>query len=292
MCIVALKIHDMKWSYVGRCRALVSKPTLFSTTVTTKLWIENYVATLYPDSDATAVDKEATRISLLSERPINTEKTKEFWTKACQETEAEAFLSDFRKNVEERLESLKQQQQESSSFAKLKEAKFKKEETATMYELEAILSVPFDTQLQKLLKMGTLRPMLDAYAPAAERQLFFQKYATLFLEGLEMEHLVPDPEGAIGPNDVSPDLREELSSEWSPSSDSTADREPRFSVRMVAYGTDEFGTPRAERARELYRMWNEYKAGRARFEEAMFKKGFLGVEEDGVRIKKKEKKEK
>jgi hypothetical protein len=166
------------------------------------------VATLYPEADAGTVDKEATRISLLSERPVDTEKTKEFWAKARQETEAEAFLIDYRENAKEKLTSLKQQQQETSPSAKLKE-----DEIATMYELEAILSVPFDAQLQKLVKMGTLRPLLDEYAPSAERQLFLEKYTPLFLEGLEMEHLVPDPKGSIGPDNVALELRKEWSRE-------------------------------------------------------------------------------
>jgi hypothetical protein len=65
---------------------------------------------------------------------------------------------------------------------------------------------------------------------------------------------------------------------------------------MVAYGTDEYGTSRAERAREMYRMWNEHKSNRARFEEALYKRGHLRLEEDGFRIhsrgKKKDKKDK
>mmetsp|Transcript_11806 Transcript_11806/g.25518 ORF Transcript_11806/g.25518 Transcript_11806/m.25518 type:complete len:779 (-) Transcript_11806:91-2427(-) len=238
-------------------------------------WIENYVATLYPDADASTVDKEATRKSLLSERPVDTDKTKEFWTRVRTETEAEAFLRDYRTAAREKLQSLNE------ATATLAE-----EDKTTQSDLEAILSVPFDTQLEKLVKMGTLRPLLDEYAPSADRKSFFEKYSPIFLEGLEMEHLVPDPEGPIGLDDIGSDLREEFSRDWTPGGAVADGKEPRFSIRMVPYGTDEFGSTRANRARELYRLWNEHKANRARFEEALFKRGHLGLEENGVRIKK------
>jgi len=98
-----------------------------------------------------------------------------------------------------------------------------------------------------------------------------------------MEHLVPDADGPIGLDDLSSEIREELSQQWRPSDGFGSDQEPRFAIQMIAYGTDEFATSRAERARDLYRLWNEHKASRARFEEAMFKKGYLPVEEDGTR---------
>eukprot|EP00581_Thalassiosira_minuscula_P014151 CAMPEP_0183721028 /NCGR_PEP_ID=MMETSP0737-20130205/13467_1 /TAXON_ID=385413 /ORGANISM="Thalassiosira miniscula, Strain CCMP1093" /LENGTH=782 /DNA_ID=CAMNT_0025950991 /DNA_START=126 /DNA_END=2474 /DNA_ORIENTATION=+ len=244
-------------------------------------WIEKYVATLYPEADATSVDKEATRNSLLSERPVDTQKTKEFWTKVRTESEAEVFLRDYRTSVKEELDALR------NNTTTLTD-----EEKSTQMELEAILSVPFDAQLDKLLKMGTLRPILDEYAPSTERKSFFAKYSHIFLEGLEMEHLVLDPDGPIRMEDLGADLRDELSREWTPSEGvgGGGTKEPRFAVRKIAYGTDEFGTSRAERARELYRLWNEHKANRARFEEALFKRGYLGLEEDGVRGKKKDKK--
>lgn len=94
-----------------------------------------------------------------------------------------------------------------------------------------------------------------------------------------MEHLVPDPDGPIGLDDLSSDVRDEMSREWTPESGLAAsDGEPRFAIRMVAYGTDEYGSARSERAREMYRLWNEHKANRARFEEQLFKKGYLGLE--------------
>lgn len=245
-------------------------------------WIEKYVATLSPEADGGSVDKDATRIALLSERPMDSNKTKEFWSKVRTETEAELFLEDYRKHAEEKLQSLNELSNQSD------------EEKQSISELQAILAVPFERQLQKILDIGTLRPVLDEYTSSKERNLFLDKYTPIFLEGLEMEHLVIDENGPIGLDDLSSEMREELSQLWLPGEGHTAgtDQEPRFSVQMIAYGTDEFATTRAERARDLYRLWNEHKASRARFEEAMFKKGYLPIEEDGTRgiSKKKEKK--
>ena len=241
-------------------------------------WIEKYVSTLYPEADATTVDLEATRVSLLAVRPTDTNQTKEFWSKISNETDAELFLKDYRKSAKEKLNTL---------WALTSPTD---EEKRTQTELEAILSVPFDVQLDKLVNMGTLRPILDDYVPGKERKVFLEKYSPVFLEGLEMEHLVPDPDGPIGLDDLSSELREELSSEWTPSTGSADGQRPRFSIRMFAYGSDEYGTTRAERARELFRLWNEHKANRARFEEALFKKGHLRLEEDGVRIQRRGKK--
>ena len=245
-------------------------------------WITKYVATLYPEADATTVDMEATRDSLLSVRPTDSGKTKEFWSKIASETDAELFLKDYRASAKEKLNVLWAQTTPTD------------EEKQMQTELEAILSVPFDVQLDKLVNMGTLRPILDDYSSGKERKSFLEKYAHIFLEGMEMEHLVPDPNGPIGLDDLSAELREELSREWTPSTGlgvgSADGQRPRFAVRMVAYGSDEYGTTRSERARELFRLWNEHKANRARFEEALFKKGHLRLEEDGVRIPKRGKK--
>eukprot|EP00804_Cyclotella_cryptica_P010238 CCRYP_016703-RA/>CCRYP_016703-RA protein AED:0.02 eAED:0.02 QI:160/1/1/1/1/1/2/328/765 len=243
------------------------------------LWIEKYVSTLSPEStDKDQIDLEATRAALLSEPPIDSARSKDFWTKVRTETEAEIFLRDYRLHAEEKLRAF------SSSSSTLTE-----EEKNLQSELQILLSIPLDRQLRKLVDMGTIRPILDEYTQNSDRQQFFEKYSTIFLEGLELEHLVPDPDGPIQLEDVGPTLREELSRSFSPTDLGVfaSDQEPRFAIRKIAYGTDEFGTPRAQRARDLYRLWNEHKANRAKFEEAMFKKGFLGLKETRMGQKKK-----
>ena len=142
--------------------------------------------------------------------------------------------------------------------------------------------------------MGTLRPMLGDYAPGKERTTFLDKYAPIFLKGLEMEHLVPDPNRPIVVSDLSSDIQDELLAEWTTSSGLAAadGSEPRFVIQMVAHGTDEFRKARAEWTRVLHQLWNEHKVNRARFEESLFKKGYLPLRENEVRIKRKPNKDK
>ena len=141
--------------------------------------------------------------------------------------------------------------------------------------------MPYEHQLQKLVNMGSIRPILDEYIEESDRQDFLEKYSSIFLEGLELECLIPDPNGPIALEDIGPDLREEFAALHS--------QDQRFRIEKVAYETDEFGTERAQRARDLYRLWNEHKSNRARFEEAMFRKGFMNLEEKKDAGKKKKK---
>jgi hypothetical protein len=76
---------------------------MFRNHLFTQQWMDSYIIALYPDSEASTVDKEATRLSLLSERPIDAKKTKEFWSSIGSETDAELFLKDYRAKAEEKL---------------------------------------------------------------------------------------------------------------------------------------------------------------------------------------------
>lgn len=244
---------------------------------------------------------DATRRALLSERPVDRTVQKQFWDSVRTETEAELFLQDYRAKAREQL---------AQADTAIIDDELKS-------QLETILSTPYERQLQKLVDMSTLRPVLDEYTTVQDRRLFFEKYSPIFLEGVEMEHLVPDPDGPIGLDDLGAELRDELAREWDPSggnandrsselladattplsslmsssssSSTSSDSSPRFKIEMIPYGTDAYGTERALRAREMYRLWNEHKANRAKFEEAMFKKGLLGLEEKRVPKTKKEK---
>jgi hypothetical protein len=215
---------------------------------------------------------EATRKALLSQPPVDSTKSKDFWTKIRSETEADNFLQDYRSKAKEKLSAL-------AASVSLSE-----EDKAVQSELQTILSVPYDRQLAKLVTMGSIRPILDEYVEDSDRQDFLEKYSSIFLEGLEVECLVPDPNGPIQLEDLGPTLREEFAA--------MHPQDQRFTVRKIAYGTDEYGTERAQRARDLYRLWNEHKSNRARFEEAMFRKGFMNLEEKKVEWKKSDKKKK
>ena len=128
--------------------------------------------------------------------------------------------------------------------------------------------MPYKMQLQKLISLGTLRPVLDEYAKESDRASFIQKYGEILLEGIEIEHLVPDPEGPISINDLGDKLiirKEDM------------EKGDRFAIKMIPYGSDDFGTSRSERARALYRAWNIQKAGRANYEEHLFKTKKIGL---------------
>jgi hypothetical protein len=233
---------------------------IFSRVSAKQQWIEKYVSTLSSKSSTSDIDLEATRKALLSQPPIDSASSKDFWTNIRNETEAENFLQDYRSKAEKKLSTL------GDDAASLSEA-----DKALHSELQAILSVPFECQLRKLVNMGSIRPILDEYIEDSDRQDFLEKYSSIFLEGLELECLVPDPNGPIALDDLGPSLREEFAALHS--------QDARFRIDKIPYGMDEFGTERAQRARDMYRMWNEHKSNRARFEEAMFKKGFMNLED-------------
>lgn len=134
--------------------------------------------------------------------------------------------------------------------------------------LEVFLNLPYRVQVQRLVNLGSLRPIIDEYTTDSDRDKFISRYGEMLLEGLEIEHLVEDPDGPITPDDVGMDalLRNQQ-----------VNKDTRFSIQMIPYGTDEYGTSRSQRARSLYRAWNMHRAGRAQYEEYLFKKGKIGL---------------
>ena len=85
-----------------------------------------------------------------------------------------------------------------------------------------------------------------------------------------LDHLVSDPEGPIS----GADLGDRLVKHYK------IGKEERFRLGKMPYGSDEFGTDTNKRARDLYRAWNKFKAGRAHYEEKRFKAGLLGLRYD------------
>lgn len=140
--------------------------------------------------------------------------------------------------------------------------------------LETFLSMPYSKQLSQVVSLGALRPILDEYSSEENRGKFMDRYGETLLEGMEIEHLVSDPNGSITVDDIGDEtlLR-----------DQKAGKEDRFSIKMVPYGTDEFGLSRSEKSRALYRAWNIQKAGRARYAENRFKTGKMPLKEGGAK---------
>lgn len=115
-----------------------------------------------------------------------------------------------------------------------------------------------------MIALGTLRPILDEYTLESGRIKFMGRYGEALMEGMEVEHLVSDPNGTITLEDIGDE---------SLLAGKKVRKDERFSVKMVPYGTDEYGLSRSEKVRALYRAWNMQKAGRARYAETMFKVG-------------------
>jgi hypothetical protein len=212
--------------------------------IVVQAWLGDYVTTLSSKREG-QVDMVATRKALLASPPLGKDESDKFWQWVRDETEAEILLQSMRKEVV-------------SSFHGVKG------EAREAFQLFQHLS--YEVQLQKLVDLGTLRPIMDEYTSESDRIQFLARYGEKLMEGVEMEHLVPDPDGPI--------VGKELG-KWG--EENGIGQEDRFRTAMVKYGTDEFGTGLSDRAREMYRAWNTHKAGRARFEEIMFKKGRLGL---------------
>ncbi len=88
-----------------------------------------------------------------SKQRIDSTRTKEFWTKIVyREIEAAgSFLQEYRAVAQEKLNSMDE------AFVLMKEG------SKAVAELVAIMSVPLETQLDKIVDMGTVRPILGAY---------------------------------------------------------------------------------------------------------------------------------
>ena len=211
-------------------------------------WLDTYVATLASKREG-QVDLVATRKALLESLPFAKEESDKFWQQVRDETEAEILL-----------QSMKKVGTPSPDDAVTAVDRKAREAFALFQDL------PYNVQLQKLVDLGTLRPILDEYTSESDRVKFLARYGEKLMEGVEMEHLVPDPEGPIRGDELG---------RWG--QDNDVGPEERFRCEMIKYGTDEFGSGRSERAREMYRAWNTQKAGRARFEEIMFKNDRLGL---------------
>ena len=193
---------------------------------------------------------------MLSEPPRYRDESEAFWSQINDETDAEILLHNLTKEgIHAPAEG------ESTAEKKARES------------LEAFLSMPYTKQLGQIISLGALRPILDEYSSEEDRMNFMERYGETLLEGMEIEHLVSDPNGNITVDDIGD---ESLLSKQKVRPDE------RFSVKMVPYGTDEFGLSRSEKARALYRAWNMQKAGRARYAENMFKAGKIPLKDGDV----------
>jgi len=236
-----------------------------------------YIDLVTPDSNhdddvknMNRVDFDATREALLNEPPRTRDASDTFFSRVQDETEAEILLDHLTSlpTEDEQQQQQQQQQQQADTNADL--------DTDTQQAFTAFLKMPRTQQLQHLLNLGTLRPVLDEYSPESDRVKFMEHYSEILLEGIELEHLVSDPDGTITGRDIGD---EALLSDVAGGRGEDDAKEARFRIEMLAYGTDSFGTKKSERARALYRAWNVHKAGRAKYEEFLYKSGKIRLED-------------
>jgi len=218
-------------------------------------WLSEYIKVVTTDSDG-VVDLDATREALLSQLPSSREESDTFWSHVEDETKAEIFL-----------QTLLAQGDSQAVDGKTES------DGKALDDLKTFLSLPYDRQLRKLIDMGTLRPIFDEYTLESDRLAFMQMQGEALLEGTEVEHLVSDPDGPIHAKDIGEGILDAKDLKES----------KRFRIERRKYGTDIYGNEEGQLARQLFRAWNEHKAGRAMFEESMFKKGKLSLEDTGAK---------
>jgi hypothetical protein len=217
-------------------------------------WLQRYIRTVISEGDWPLIDLEETRTALLSSEPRTEDQSDTFWSHLQDETKADLFLQNLvQKGPPEGLSETEKE----------------------------FWNLPYAEQHEKLMNLGAVRALMDEYMSDQDREDFFRRYGDLLLDGIEMDHLVEDPDGPITAND----LGIEAIRSWG------IGRGERFKLKKLPYRSgltgnseeDKFEEGKTgsaialERSRALYEAWNKHKAGRARYEEQMFVQGDLGL---------------
>ena len=187
-------------------------------------WLRNeYVAQVMPGPPG-EIDFAATRAALLADPPIDSRAESDaFWGALQDERTAQAWLEQ---HDGEHLPA-----------------------AAAPWIPTGFWKVPKSEQLERILNLGALRPLLDEYATPTGRAAFLQEHLATLLTGVPMEHFVRDESGPIEASEI-------------------GEKEGRYSMEKQAYG---------ESATAILQAWNQQKAGRAKYEERLFQTGRLGL---------------
>lgn len=187
-------------------------------------WLRNeYVAQVMPGPQGD-IDFTATREALLSDPPIDSRAESDaFWDALQDERTVLAWLEQTGK---ENLPA-----------------------PAAPWIPSGFWTLDESEQVERLLNLGALRPLLDEYATPAGRAAFLQEHLRTLLTGVPMEHFVRDEYGPIEASEI-------------------GEKEGRYSMENQAFG---------ENAKEVLQAWNQQKAGRAKYEERLFQTGRLGL---------------
>mmetsp|Transcript_37386 Transcript_37386/g.77553 ORF Transcript_37386/g.77553 Transcript_37386/m.77553 type:complete len:641 (-) Transcript_37386:68-1990(-) len=220
-------------------------------------WFQSkFAPVMLPDMTDPTVDWESVKKSLLAAPPVSEKENNEFWSSLQTEQDAIELLEKMRKDGPPPGASILQ---------------------------TAFWDLSYEAQLQQLLNLGAIRPLLDEYADESDRLDFIQRYYDVLMTGVPIEYLVPDDEeGSITVKDMNFETIRSLNIDRN---------DPRkFKLQVLPYRgalesekehTDDGGnvltTQQLEQSRALYMAWNEHKANRARYEEEMFTSNRLGL---------------
>jgi len=216
------------------------------------------------DKDMKTIDWDATREAVLSLPALSRDENNNFWDSIRDETEVELFLE----NLEEEYQQRRKQQDAEQNQEIYKQGPSLISPSIYSW-LEPFWKLPHSERVRRLSAMGALRPLLDEYAPPKDRLAFLEQHRDTLLEGMELEHIVKDPQGDI----LGRDLKEHLSKSpvmMAYLNEDDIDVNDRYSIQVIPYAGNQLG-------RALLMEWNRYKAGRAMYEEFLFKSGKLGL---------------
>lgn len=203
-------------------------------------WMKDYVRSLASGAERhRPVDYASTREALLSEPPVTAGEADEFWSQLNDHGQAAVLLDAMVKDGPP---------------------------PGATFLHSAFWDLPRAKQLERLVNLGALRPLLDEYTKESDRLRFLQRYGDTILAGVELEHLVVDATGPVLTSDLGQDVVNKL----------RIPEGARFRVEKRPYKSA--GDLSAlEKSRALFKAWNDHKAGRARYEEKMFQTGRLGL---------------
>jgi len=209
------------------------------------------------------VDYEETRRALLSVPPTTMEESNAFWEALQSYDTAEMWLLEHQPTTTAAADDDDAKSSSSVVTAESPSAKSLPAVARQWLPLAFWQQLSRTEQVERLLNLGALRPILDEYYPDDQRQAFMQHYGHLLFQEVPLEHLVPDPEG---PLDVT-------SNDWPahiPKPEATATDLGRYRLETQPYLADGV-------ADDLLDVWNEHKANRAKYEERLFRTERLGL---------------
>jgi len=208
-------------------------------------WLVSYVSAAHSslgekDRAAADIDLDETRNAIFQEPYFSEEQDEMMWLALSEDVEAELTLKELLSSRDKLLAdgALSQQEYE---------------------EWESFTKLPYNEQLRQLRGISALQPIRESDMPEAQVQDFVSNNIELLSDGISMEELVPDLDGAVTAKDLF-NLPED---------------EHRFKFRTTKMVADS-GTENNDD--KLFRDMGVFHANVANHEEALFEEGELSLE--------------